>query len=129
MRKGIWPEASEEDLVYDMEDVLASESDVVFIAFIGENPAGMIEASMREYAEGCGTSPVGYIEAWFVDGEFRKSGVAGELVKTAENWAREKGCTEMGSDTWLENEMGIRAHQKLGYHEVERLIHFVKQLQ
>ena len=128
MRKGIWPEASDEDLAYDMEDVLASESDVVFIAFVGEQSAGMIEASVREYVEGCETSPVGYIEAWFVSGEFRKTGVAGELVKAAEDWAREKGCTEMGSDTWLENELGIRAHQKLGYYEVERLVHFVKQL-
>ena len=128
MRKGIWPEASNEDLAYDMEDVLASDSDIVFIASVGEQSAGMIEASVREYGEGCETSPVGYIEAWFVYGDFRRTGVAAELVKSAENWAREKGCTEMGSDTWLENEVGIRAHQKLGYHEVERLVHFVKQL-
>ncbi|MHB8778501.1 MAG: GNAT family N-acetyltransferase, partial [Anaerolineales bacterium] len=46
----------------------------------------------------------------------------------AEDWARERGCTEMASDTWLDNEASIRAHLKLGYLEVERLVHFVKPL-
>ena len=46
----------------------------------------------------------------------------------AEDWARGKGCSEMASDTWLDNEASIRAHVKLGYAEVERLVHFVKQL-
>ncbi len=50
------------------------------------------------------------------------------LTDTAENWAREKGCKEMASDTWLENGSSIRAHAKMGYIEVERLVHFVKQL-
>lgn len=128
MRKGVWPEATDDSLLYDMDEILASEIDAVFMAFVDGVAAGMIETSTREYAEGCESSPVGYIEAWFVEGEFRKTGVAGELVQAAENWAREKGCVEMGSDTWLENESSIRAHEKLGYKEVDRLVHFVKQL-
>ncbi|NJN80465.1 MAG: GNAT family N-acetyltransferase [Anaerolineales bacterium] len=128
MRKGVWPEADDDYLLYDMDEILASEIDLIFMAFINDQPAGMIETSVREYAEGCESSPVGYIEAWFVYGDFRRTGVAGVLVQAAENWAREKGCTEMGSDTWLDNEASIRAHQKLGYHEVDRLVHFMKQL-
>ena len=33
-----------------------------------------------------------------------------DLVHVAEEWACEKGCTEMASDTWLENEASIQAH-------------------
>jgi aminoglycoside 6'-N-acetyltransferase I len=128
MRKGIWPEAPDDYLGYDLDDILGSDIDAVFIAFVDSQPAGMIEARIREYGEGCETSPVGYIEGWFVHENFRGSGVAGVLTGAAENWAREKGCTEMGSDTWLDNETSIRAHVKLGYVEVERLVHFVKQL-
>ncbi len=128
MRKGVWTDATDEYLLFDMDEMLASDTELVFMAFVNEQPAGMLEASIREYAEGCDSSPVGYIEAWFVYGDFRKTGVAGELVKAAENWAKEKGCTEMGSDTWLDNEVSIRAHQKLGYYEVERLVHFAKKL-
>lgn len=129
MRKGIWPEAPDDYLGYDLDEILTSDIDAVFIAFVDAQAAGMIEARIREYGEGCETSPVGYIEAWFVHEKFRGSGVAGVLANAAENWVREKGCTEMASDTWLDNETSIRAHVKLGYVEVERLVHFVKQLE
>lgn len=128
MRKGVWPEVPDDYLDFDMDEILESEHDSVFIAFAEARPAGMIEARLRDYAEACESSPVGYIEGWFVHADFRGKGVADALVHAAENWAREKGCTEMASDTWLDNEVGIRAHIKMGYYEVERLVHFVKQL-
>ena len=128
MRKGIWPEAPDDYLDFDLDDILASDNDAVFFAMVEDHPVGMIEARIREYGEGCETSPVGYIEGWFVQEKYRGKSVAGVLTQTAENWAREKGCTEMASDTWLDNEVSIRAHIKLGYDEVERLVHFVKRL-
>lgn len=128
MRKGIWSDAPDEYLLFDMDDIFVSEKDAVFMGFADGRPAGMIEARLRDYAEGCETSPVGYIEGWFVYGDFRGSGMAGALTQAAEDWAREQGCTEMASDTWLDNEGSIHAHRKLGYIEVERLVHFVKQL-
>ena len=128
MRKGIWPEAPDEYLNYDMDEIFASDRDAVFMAFVEGRPVGMIEARLRDYGEGCETSPVGYIEGWFVYPELRGSGVAGALVGAAEDWARGLGCTEMASDTWLDNAVSIRAHGKLGYQEAERLVHFVKQL-
>lgn len=128
MRKGIWPDAPDEYLDFDMDDILASGNDAVFFALLDGRPVGMIETRIREYGEGCETSPVGYIEGWFVYPELRGQGIAGALTQAAEDWARGKGCTEMASDTWLDNEVSIRAHVKLGYYEVERLVHFVKQL-
>jgi aminoglycoside 6'-N-acetyltransferase I len=128
MRKGIWPDAPDEYLDYDMDDVLSSERSAVFFALLNGAPVGMIEARLRELAEGCFSNPVGYIEAWFVDEGLRGKGVAGALTQAAEDWAREKGCEEMASDTWLDNAVSIRAHAKMGYSEVERLVHFVKKL-
>lgn len=128
MRRGIWPDAPEDYLNFDIDDILTSDRDAVFMALVEGTPAGMIETRLRDYCEGCETSPVGYIEAWFVYPQFRGLGVAGRLTHVAENWAREKGCSEMGSDTWLDNQTSIHAHLKLGYYEAERLVHFVKQL-
>lgn len=128
MRKGIWPDAPDEYLTYDMDDVLAGEKNNVFFAIKDDTPVGMIEVSLRESAEGCFESPVGYIEAWYVDERHRGGKLAGILTDAAEKWARQKGCREMASDTWLENQASIRAHTRLGYVEVERLVHFVKRL-
>jgi aminoglycoside 6'-N-acetyltransferase I len=128
MRKGIWPDAPDNYLDFDMDDVLADNNNAVFFAMVEGCSTGMIEVSIKKGAEGCVTSPVGYLEAWFVDESLRGTGVAGALTQAAENWAREKGCTEMASDTWLDNAASIRAHAKMGYYEAERLVHFVKKL-
>ena len=129
MRHGLWPEAPIEYLARDLDDLLADEDTAIFMAFNEHGqPVGFIEVSLRSYAEGCETSPVGYIEAWYVEEPIRGQKLGRELVRTAEQWAREKGCTEMASDTWLDNEASIGAHLRLGYEEVERLVHFVKRL-
>jgi aminoglycoside 6'-N-acetyltransferase I len=129
MRQRLWPEAPIEYLSFDLDDKLADPDYVVFVASSGdEGSIAFIEAGLRDYGEGCETSPVGYIEAWYVDEHLRGQKLGRELILAAEHWAREKGCTEMASDTWLENEASITAHLKLGYAEVERLVHFAKRL-
>jgi len=129
MRQGLWPEAPIEYLDFDLDDRLADEDYAVFVASNADGElVAFLEAGLRDYGEGCETSPVGYIEAWYVDEHLRGQKLGTELVQVAEGWAREKGCTEMASDTWLENESSIAAHLKLGYQEAERLVHFVKKL-
>src|SRR5687768_7773382 len=129
MRQRLWPEAPMEYLSFDLDDRLADPNYAVFVA---SGEAGVliafVEAGLRDHGEGCETSPVGYIEAWYVDEHQRGQKVGRELILAAEHWAREKGCREMASDTWLENEASITAHLKLGYVEVERLVHFAKRL-
>ena len=129
MRQKLWPEAPLEYLDYDLDEILEDPQQAAFIASRTDGSlVAFIEASLREFAEGCETSPVGYIEAWYVDEGIRGQKLGREMISTAENWAREMGCTEMGSDTWLDNEGSIQAHKKMGYQEVERLVHFLKRL-
>jgi aminoglycoside 6'-N-acetyltransferase I len=129
MRQGLWPDAPLEYLDFDLDDLLADSDAGIFVASNADGKlVAFIEASLRDYGEGCETSPVGYLEAWYVDERLRGQKLGKELVRIAEQWAREKGCTEMASDTWLENDVSIAAHLKMGYEEVERLVHFVKRL-
>ncbi len=129
MRQGLWPDAPIQYLTFDLDDRLADPDYAVFIACEADGrQVGFIEAGLRDHGEGCETSPVGYIEAWYVDEHIRGKKLGRDLVHAAEQWAREKGMTEMASDTWLENEGSIAAHLKLGYYEAERLVHFVKRL-
>ena len=129
MRQGLWPDAPVEYLNFDMDDRLVDPDYAVFVASREDGKlVAFIEAGLRDYGEGCETSPVGYIEAWYVDEHIRGQSVGRQVVRVAEEWAREKGCSEMASDTWLENEASIAAHWKLGYEEADRLVHFVKRL-
>ncbi len=129
MRQGLWPEAPIEYLDYDLDDNLRDPDYAVFVASLEDGKlVAFIEAGLRRYAEGCESTPVGYIEAWYVDEHLRGQKLGKELVSAAEEWARGKGMTEMASDTWLENEVSIAAHLRMGYQEVERLVHFRKML-
>jgi aminoglycoside 6'-N-acetyltransferase I len=89
---------------------------------------GFIELSQRKYAEGCRSSPVAYIEGWYVEAELRRQGVGTALVRAGEEWAREKGMVEIASDAEVENEISIRAHKAIGYEEEVRIVCFRKGL-
>jgi len=129
MRQGLWPDAPLDYLSLDLDKLLNNLDAGIFVAAdVDGKLVAFIETGLRDHAESCDSSPVGYIEAWYVDPHMRGQKLGRDLVHAAEQWAREKGCTEMASDTWLDNDASIAAHLKLGYYEVERLVHFVKRL-
>jgi len=101
----------------------------VFVADRGDGSlAGFVEIGSRNYAEGCETTPVAFLEGWYVDSDVRRTGLGSRLVKAAETWAATHGYSEMASDTELDNDISLRAHLRLGYQEVERQICFKKRL-
>ena len=130
MRLLLWPNHTPAELLTDMDNIMASQDELpVFIALQGAGrPVGFLEAGLRKYADGCETSPVGYIEGWFVDAELRRQGVGAALVHAMEAWARNRGLIEIASDTWLDHEISIAAHTRLGYVVTERLVHFAKKI-
>jgi aminoglycoside 6'-N-acetyltransferase I len=89
---------------------------------------GFSEASIRNYADGCETSPVAYLEGWYVDPDSRRVGIGRALVEAVEAWGRQRGLHELASDALLENEAGHRAHEHLGFLEVERAVRYRKSL-
>lgn len=90
--------------------------------------AGFVEIGLRSYAEGCTSSPVAFLEGWYVDPGVRRQGLGKRLVQAAEEWARARGLAEIASDTTLDNTVSLAAHLALGYREVERQICFRKAL-
>ncbi|MEO8577085.1 MAG: GNAT family N-acetyltransferase, partial [Gemmatimonadales bacterium] len=79
-------------------------------------------------ADGCLSSPVGYVEAWYVDPDVRRGGHGTALMRAAEDWARERGYTEMASDALIDNVVSHQAHERIGYSEVDRVITYRKDL-
>ena len=131
LRLALWPHASAEEHRAEMTEQLADKKlFAVLVADRGNGQlAGFLEASLRRYADGCSTSPVGYIEGWYVDDDVRRQGVGRQLVNAAEQWALAKDCQEMASDCEIDNDVSFRSHLAIGYVEVERTIHFRKSLQ
>jgi aminoglycoside 6'-N-acetyltransferase I len=131
MRGALWPRHSTEELQSEMESMLASpQREAVFVAEAQNGGlCGFVEVSLKDSAPGCSTSPVGYLEGWYVDPDRRQQGTGRRLVEAAEVWAREQGCQEMASDAYSDNTVSRRAHTALGFEEVEVLVHYRKELQ
>src|SRR5437867_2697615 len=125
MRAALWPDETHAKHREEMDEYLRGKGAVAYVvARPSGGLAGFVEATIRPHADACDTSPVGYVEGWYVDADVRRHGDGRRLIRTAARWARGRGCTEMGSDCLLENEVSLRAHLAIGYEERERLIHF-----
>lgn len=125
MRQALWPDQTSAD----MDEWLARPDAAVLVA---ERPGGGLggfaEVGERSIAQGCSTSPVAYLEGWYVDPDLRGQQVGAGLLQAIEAWARRAGYRELASDTTLGNEASQRAHQALGFIEVERAVQYRKPL-
>ena len=125
----MWEDAITEELADEMSEVIDSDEGVIFVAKEYGQAIGFAQCQLRhDYVEGTESSPVGYLEGIFVAEEFRKKGLAKDLLKACEDWAREKGCSEFASDCELENKESLKFHIGVGFEEVNRVICFTKRL-
>lgn len=128
LRKKLWHLSDEEKHLREIQEYFNTKNRTAFIAYQGTIPVGFIEVSLREYAEGCKDTPVGYIEGWFVDEPYRRKGIGRLLMHAAENWARVQGCTQLASDAELNNGTSIDAHKQMGFKIYNQLVHFIKDI-
>lgn len=130
MRLALWPEGSAAEHRRGMEEWLARPDTITLVAERedGARLAGFAEVGTRPYADGCESSPVAFLEGWFVDEDVRRQGVGMSLVREAEAWALARGLSEFASDALLENDVSHRAHLALGFEEVERAVRYRKAL-
>ena len=139
LRAELWPEGTVEEHLAELPAWAADEGTCSFVAEAGGHGAGgaagegggvvgFLEGRLRSHADGCATTPVGYLEGWYVVPDRRRQGVGRALVAAFERWARDLGCRELASDTWPENAASIDAHRRLGFREVDRVVTFRKPL-
>ena len=129
LNRALFPGLLEEDLA-DMRATLARPDAAVFVIDREADGrlGGYVEVGARSIADGCWTSPVGSIEAWYVDPDLRRTGRGRALMEIAEDWARSRGYREMASDALIDNTVSHLAHRRIGYEEVDRVVTFRKSL-
>lgn len=127
----LWPETDDNHLA-EIDIFFSGASLDIAQVFLAEdnrgNVAGFIEMNIRGYAEGCQNSPVPYVEGWYVHTPYQGQGIGNALMDRAEQWAMEKGYSELASDAEVDNAKSIAIHKQLGFEEVERIVCFAKKL-
>jgi aminoglycoside 6'-N-acetyltransferase I len=129
MDQALHPQNDSEKVAAEMRAILARADTAVFVAERHDGTVcGYVEVGSRAYADGCDSSPVGYIEGWYVDPDVRRSGYGRALLEAAETWAKGCGYTEMASDAQFGNDVSLKVHQSSGYEVVDRVVQFRKPL-
>ncbi|MBV8343573.1 MAG: GNAT family N-acetyltransferase [Candidatus Eremiobacteraeota bacterium] len=132
LRSKLWRSADASELAAEAHDFVAGKAiptiAAVFIAEEGTTAVGFLELAVRSFSDGCDSMPVPHVEGWYVEPFARGKGAGRALMDAAEGWARERGFTELASDTEPWNERSIAAHARCGFRETERLVKFCKSL-
>lgn len=132
MRRSLWPECCDDEHAGEIDAFLESGAGPAAVFVAERNAAGelggFLELGLRSHAEGCRSSPVPYIEGWYVDSDLRRRGVGEALLEAAEGWARQRGHTEIASDTAPDNDVSLAAHERLGFVITDRMVCFRKEL-
>ena len=117
MREALWPDAlGAHAAEIDAYFAEAHEHGATFLAFDANAEAlGFAEVALRDFAEGCQSSPVAYLEGIWVRPSSRRRGVARALLRTVQEWGRERGCRELASDAESSNIESLQFHQQLGF--------------
>ena len=132
--EALWPNATLDAHDAELARILAGEpvATLPLIILVAEDAGevvGFCEVDLRSHADGCDPArPIAYVEGWYVAPERRGQGVGRALITAAEAWGRTHGCTEIASDTWVDNEGSQRAHAALGFEVVDRCVHYRKPL-
>jgi len=125
----LWPECVFEEEYEQFAGLIDSENDICYVVREQEEYIGFVHVSIRyEYVEGADDPPVAYVEGIYVKPRYQKQGVAKQLMAVSEAWAKQKGLTQMASDTPVGNSTSIEFHQKMGFTEAERIVCFIKEL-
>lgn len=128
LMRHLWPDAPEDELTMEIRLGIRSDKMHYFIAET-DVAVGFCQLSFRhDYVPGTTSSPTAFVEGIYVDEVFRGQDVATRLVEAAAAYARSKGCDELASDTEVENDGSQRFHERIGFREVERTVHYVKKL-
>lgn len=124
----LWPDASVAELLAEVRLGLRSDKMRYFLA-VTDEPIGFCQMSFRyDYVPGATDEPTAFIEGIYVVGPERDNDVATKLIETAAVYALSHGCSELASDTEIDNTGSQQFHERVGFREVERTVHYIKKI-
>jgi ribosomal protein S18 acetylase RimI-like enzyme len=102
----------------DVEAMLKSDQTIVLLGFDRSRAVGYISGRIQQEPRRL-LRRRGVIEDWYVDEAHRGKGHGSALLLGLESALREAGCELLESATWAFNDSARRAHDALGFKEVQ----------
>ena len=126
MYRQLFSKYSDDALLAEIDRIFKSGKRSAYMAEADGVAAGFAEYALRDYANGCHSQPVPFLEGIWISEEFRSQGIAKALVQFLEEKARRAGFKEFGSDVELDNYPSQLMHERLGFEQTEKVIYYRK---
>lgn len=111
----------------DIERILTlRERSCLLVRAPNNDVVGFIEVSLRNIVDGCAGSPVGYVEGIYLVPDYRGIGLGAVLLDLASDWFKKKKCSEMATDTEIDNEDAQAFWAEAGFEETWRVVQYRK---
>lgn len=125
----MWPECDFYEEKHIWKQLMGDGNNYIELTKIKDSYVGFIHLSIRhEYVEGSEFEITAYLEAIYIKPEYRKNGIANQLLIRAEKWAKSKGLKQIASDTEITNWISQIFHQRAGFLEANRIVCYVKNI-
>ena len=126
----LFPETSFEEELELHKGILAAENEVGLLYEKDGQYIGFMHLCIRtDYVNGTDTSPVVFVEAIFIMPEHRRQGIGRQFIEYAEDYARQRGISQIASDCYIDNYSSEQFHKSCGFIEKERVICFAKNIE
>lgn len=125
MRKALYTILDNEDYEQEMQQI--SDSNEYFSYFVIDNSnqiLGLVELSSRNIVDGCLSSPVAYLEGLYLKEEYRGRGIGKKVIRMILKWCKERGFSELATDTELTNVKAQNFYKTVGFEETDRVVEF-----
>ena len=105
--------------------ILSRHDQRVFVAEVNRLLVGWVHAIFAEYFESEAFVLIGGL---VVDKRHRRQGIAGMLMASAEEWARERGCFIVRLTSSSTRTAAHRFYERIGYEHIKTQYAFIKTL-
>jgi GNAT superfamily N-acetyltransferase len=112
------------DLYQALAKIVEGADSVIFVAEAAHQLIGLAEVYVRQDEP----NPLktsyrhGHLQSLIVKEAFRGQGIGAKLLEAAQQWAKEKGATEMRVETWEFEEGPLRFYEKNDYRTLRRTL-------
>ena len=127
-RRLLWPNSAVNEHSDEIKQLLNSKKFFAWAIWDEGSVVAFTEVYLRDFANGCRSMPVPFIEGIWVEESYRGRGLAKKLIDHISYWAKDNGHNEIGSDVLLSNTESISKHQSWGFEETEQVVYFNKKI-
>lgn len=130
LEQELWNSNYKKDYIYTIQKALYRSNYTILLAIENQIPLGYIELDVfYSWDEKYSKYPIMKICGLYVTPSVRRQGIASQLIKFAENYAKKLGCKQIASDYYEFNLNSAKLHKNLGFIETSKIVNVIKNIE